>query len=231
MIKVLLWDVDGTLLDFQAAERQAIRRCFAIFGLGECPDDMLARYSAINQSWWRRLERGEVTKPQVLLGRFEEFFSQEGLPCSVAEEFNREYQLLLGDTVVFRDGADALVRSLSGRVRQYAVTNGTLVAQQRKLARSGLDLILDGVFISDQIGAEKPAPAFFDAVFAAIGPWKRGEVMIIGDSLTSDIQGGNNAGILCCWYNPQGLPRPEHLRVDYDIRSLQQVPGLLELRE
>ena len=227
MIKVLLWDVDGTLLDFQAAEREAIRACFASFGLGECPDDMLARYSAINQSWWQRLERGEATKPQVLLGRFEEFFSQEGLPCSVAEEFNREYQLRLGDTVIFRDGADALVRSLSGRVRQYAVTNGTLVAQSRKLERSGLNRLLDGAFISDRIGAEKPSPAFFQAVFAAIGPCRRDEVMIVGDSLTSDIQGGNNAGILCCWYNPQGLPRPDRPRADWDIRSLTQVPDIL----
>ena len=116
MIKVLLWDVDGTLLDFQAAERQAIRRCFAIFGLGECPDDMLQRYSAINQRYWRRLERGELTKPQVLLGRFEEFFSSEGLPRSLAADFNREYQLRLGDTVVFRDGADHLLPSLANDI-------------------------------------------------------------------------------------------------------------------
>ena len=103
---------------------------------------------------------GELTKPQVLLGRFEEFFAQEGLNCRDIPAFNQEYQLRLGDTVVFRDDAGSLVARLKGRVRQYAVTNGTRVAQERKLSRSGLDRMLDGVFISEIVGTEKPGAAF-----------------------------------------------------------------------
>jgi len=229
MIRTILWDVDGTLLDFAAAERAAILTCFERFGLGECTDEMLARYSAINQSYWRRLERGELTKEQVLTGRFREFLDKEGIPRPDIGALNGAYQLLLGDTIRFQDDAYELVRRLRGRVKQYAATNGTRTAQRKKLKNSGLEELLDGVFISEEVGAEKPSPAYFQAVFDRIGPCRRDEVLIVGDSLTSDMQGGDNAGILCCWYNPKGLPRPEAPRIDFDIRRLDEVEGLLDL--
>ncbi len=229
MIKVVLWDIDGTLLSFKLAERAAIRACFAKFGLGELTDEMLAEYSAINASYWKRLELGELTKQQVLRGRFEEFFAAHGLDTGCVDDFNAEYQVRLGETVVFNDNGKELVERLRGKVKQYAVTNGTLVAQRGKLKNSGLDLLLDDVFISDVVGVEKPGKGFFDAVFAAIGDYEKDEVLIVGDSLTSDIQGGNNAGILCGWYNPGGEPVPEGLRVDYDIRDLNAVEIILDL--
>ena len=227
MIRVILWDIDGTLLDFAAAEREAIRGCFATFGLGECTDEMLARYSVINRQHWEKLERKELTKPQVLIGRFEVFFAEEGLVADCAA-FNDEYQIRLGDTVCFHDDGYKLVQQLKGRVRQYAVTNGTKVAQQRKLRNSGLDVLLDGVFISEDIGAEKPDIAFFHPVWETIGSYASDEVLIVGDSLTSDMQGGNNAGIRCCWYNPKGVPAPEHLKIDYNIRDLREILTILE---
>ncbi len=228
MIKVILWDVDGTLLDFKAAERAAIRACFARFGLGECSDGMLARYSAINQTYWERLERGEMTKEQILTERFREFFHREGIPQPDVDALNRAYQLLLGDTIRFHDNACDLVRRLRGRVRQYAASNGTRVAQEKKLRRSGLAELLDGAFISENVGAEKPSPAYFRAVLEQIGPCGRDEVLMVGDSLTSDMRGGNNAGVLCCWYNPGGAPLPDDLRIDFDIRRLDEVEGLLD---
>lgn len=227
MIKVILWDIDGTLLSFKMAERAAIRACFAQFGLGELTDEMLAEYSAINASYWKRLELGELTKQQVLRGRFEEFFAAYGLDTGCVDKFNAAYQVRLGETVVFNDNADTLVRELRGQVKQYAVTNGTLVAQRGKLKNSGLDQLLDDVFISDVIGVEKPGKGFFDAVFAAIGRYEPDEVLIVGDSLTSDIQGGNNAGILCGWYDPAGQEVPEGLRVDYHIRDLNEVRHII----
>ena len=229
MIKVILWDIDGTLLSFKLAERAAIRACFEKFGLGELTEEMLANYSAINASYWKRLELGELTKGQVLRGRFEEFFAAHGLDTSCVDDFNAEYQVRLGETVVFNDDGKELVQRLQGKVKQYAVTNGTLVAQRGKLKNSGLDQLLDGVFISDVVGVEKPGKGFFDAVFAAIGSYDKDEVLIVGDSLTSDIQGGNNAGILCGWYNPGGEPVPEGLRIDYDIRDLNAVEIILDL--
>lgn len=227
MIHTILWDVDGTLLDFHAAEREAIRTLFGRFGLGECTDDMLRRYSAINDGYWKRLERGEVTKPQVLLGRFQDFFLEYGLDASLAGEFNSAYQLALGDTIVFRDDSKEIIRSLRGRVKQVVVSNGTVVAQTKKLRLSGLGELMDGIFLSEDLGVEKPNAAFFEKVFAAIGDTDRSSVLIVGDSLTSDIRGGMNAGIRTCWYNPGGAPLPEEYRADHVIRDLHEIYGLI----
>ena len=222
-IKAVLWDIDGTLLNFEEAEKYAIRACFAQFGLGECTDEMLADYSRINRSYWQRLERGELTKPQVLECRFLEFFGKYGLDTGCAPAFNAQYQLSLGDTFCFHEGGLETVQALCGKVKQYAVTNGTRIAQERKLKGSGLADLLDGVFISEVVGIEKPGVEFFHRVWEKTGAYGPDEVMIVGDSLTSDIQGGNNAGILCCWFNPQDKPAPENLRIDYTIQHLRKI--------
>lgn len=227
MIKTILWDVDGTLLNFVAAESAAIKTCFRSFGLGECDDAMVARYSRLNTSYWERLETGELTKTQVLRGRFEEFFAAEGIVFDDIDAFNAAYQLCLGDTICYMDDSPAILTGLRGRVKQYAVTNGTITAQERKLKNSGLGELFDGVFISDRVGFEKPSIEYFDRVFAAIGPVEKRETMIVGDSLTSDIRGGNNAGIVTCWYNPAEKPNDIGVRVDYEIRDLHEVEALL----
>lgn len=225
-LKVILWDIDGTLLDFKAAEKLAIQACFDHFGLGRCTKEMLTDYAAINRRFWQQLERGELTREEILVGRFEMFFQKYGLDAHCAPAFNLQYQLALGDFVIFHPGGLETVQALRGQVKQYAVTNGTRRAQVRKLARSGLDRLLDGVFISEDVGVEKPGVDFFDAVYAKIGTYHPDEVLIVGDSLSSDIQGGNNAGILCCWFNPDGLPVPTAPRIDYEIRSIADVLAL-----
>ena len=189
---------------------------------------MVARYSRLNVSYWERLETGELTKPQILRGRFEEFFAAEGIAFDRIDEFNAAYQLCLGDTICFIDDSYELVSSFCGRVKQYAVTNGTAAAQKKKLERSGLGALFDGVFISERVGFEKPSAEYFDRVFETIGPVEKTETMIVGDSLTGDIRGGNNAGILTCWYNPAGKPNDRGVRVDYEIRDLHELEALLE---
>ncbi len=230
MIKAVLWDIDGTLLDFLKAEKHGIRTCFAKFDLGECTDEMLSRYSQINRKWWQRLERGECTKPEVLEGRFMEFFALEGLPTECVPQFNDAYQFHLGDHAFFCDGGEEAVKALKGRIKQYAVTNGTAVAQDRKLQKSGLNQLLDGIFISERIGFEKPDIRFFDAVFAAI-PFKKEECIIVGDSLTGDIRGGMNAKIRTVFYNPKNIPLPEEYHIDYNIRNLAEVINIIKTEE
>ena len=228
MIRILLWDVDGTLLDFEAAAHAALKKLFEEFSLGDCTDDMIRRYSQINDAYWQRLERNEITKPQVLVGRFEQFFTEIGVPVTLAQAFNERYQIRLGDTIVYRDDSIHVIEKLRGKVKQYVVSNGTVVAQSRKLRLSGIGERMDGVFLSEQIGAEKPNKAFFDAVLDAIHPSDLSEVMIVGDSLTSDIRGGNNAGIRTCWYNPDRIPAPEGTRIDCMIADLHEIFRLLD---
>lgn len=227
MIDTVLWDVDGTLLDFDAAERAAIRTLFTEFGLGECTDEMLARYHEINVGFWQRLEKGELSRPEVLLGRFEQFFGEYGIDPKTAPAFNERYQLTLGDTIVFHDDSINIVNALKGKVRQYVVSNGTVAAQTKKLRLSGIGELMDGVFLSEEIGVEKPDPAFFEKVLSRIRPCDLSAVMIVGDSLTSDMRGGINAGIKTCWYNPEKKPLPSDLRIDHVISDLNEVLPLL----
>ena len=224
---ILLWDVDGTLLDFAAAEEAAIRALFSEFGIGICTDEMLSRYSAINKKYWERLERGEMTKPEILVGRFEEFFKSEGLDSSRAEDFNDRYQLGLGDTIAYCDDSYELVSSLKGKIPQYVVSNGTVIAQTKKLERSGFDKLMDGIFLSEDLGYEKPRIEFFDIVMKAIGEPEKERVLIVGDSLTSDILGGNTAGIKTCFYNPKELKNNTKAVPDYEVKNLREVIGIL----
>lgn len=226
MIRTLLWDVDGTLLDFLAAEKYGMRVCLAEIGV-TLTDEMLAVYSAINRSWWRKHEKGEATREEIFTGRLRDFFSRYGIAYTDYNRFNGRYQEALGEAVFPLDDSLKLFAELKNRFRQYIVTNGSRKAQELKLAKSGLDSLADGIFISEVIGAQKPTAAFFDAVQKETG-YRKDETLIIGDSLSSDMKGGNNAGILCCWYNPSGETRSEDIRIDFEIRNLWELTELLK---
>ncbi len=225
----LLWDVDGTLLDFLAAEKIAIRSLFKDFELGVCTDEMLQRYSSINADYWKKLERGEMTKAEILVQRFKSFFEEQEIFNVDCEAFDRAYQKRLGETVVFRDNSFELVSRLKGKISQYAASNGTVVAQTGKLTNSGLIRLLDGVFLSEKLGAEKPSALFFEKVFEVLGPIDPRRTLIVGDSLTSDILGAKNAGIQSCWYNPYHLPSNTAIVPDYEIDHLDKVLDILNL--
>ena len=226
---ILLWDVDGTLLDFLAAEDISIRSLFKDFDLGVCTDEMLCLYSAINADYWKRLERGEMSKKEILVKRFETFFSQVGIRSVDCDAFDKAYQKRLGETVVFRDNSYELVKSLKGVIPQYAASNGTIVAQTGKLTRSGLIHLLDGVFLSEKLGAEKPSVLFFEKVFETIQTVNRERVLIVGDSLTSDILGAENAGIKSCWYNPTHKHNSTAIKPDFEIEHLSEIKKILDI--
>lgn len=230
-IKILLWDIDGTILNFLMAERAGIKKGFARLGLGECTDEMVDVYSEINKRCWERLEKGGIDKKEALRQRFVEFFGIYGIDKSYVDTFGQHYQVDLGDTICFNDNAFDLLTDLKITHKQYGVTNGTIVAQTRKVKVSGLGDIFEDCFISDDLGVDKPDIRYFDEVLrrirADLGDFSLDEVMIIGDSLSSDITGGNNAGIKTCWYNPEGLPAPTNLRIDYSIKNLNEIREIL----
>ncbi len=227
--KVILWDIDGTLLDFHPAERHAIQKCFREFGLGECTDEMVQEYSGINKRYWLALELGKITKEQVLVGRFRELFANHGIDEELATKVNAKYQMYLGDEVFFFPGVMDMIQDFKEQgLVQCAVTNGTKVAQVRKLSKSGLDQLLDFIFISEDVGYEKPAPEFFQKVFAKIGEYQPDEVLIVGDSLTSDMKGGKGAGIRTCWFNPKGVAKSFQIDTDYEIQQIVQVRDIIK---
>lgn len=227
MYKYLLWDVDGTILDFLASESCAIKELFKRFNLGECTDEMLGIYSKINVRYWEALARNEITKPEVLIGRFNEFFTMMNIDTGIAEEFNKAYQLALGDYCIFVKNAKEILLSQKGKYTLVAVTNGTKVAQTKKLKMSGLDEIFDHIFISEDVGYEKPNLGFFQCVFDTLNIKDKSQVLMIGDSLISDMQGGINAGVDTCWFNPNHSKNKDNLKITYEISQLKQIEDIL----
>lgn len=226
-MKKILWDIDGTLLNFDLAETAAIKECFALYKLGEPTSKMILDYKNINNIYWKKLERNEVTRDEVLVGRFRDFFEKNGIDTQLAEEFNHNFQLELGKTYVFNPYGSEVVKSLNNKYDQYAVTNGSLTAQKGKLAGSDLNNILKDSFISELVGFEKPDIRFFDYVFEKIGSYDLDDYVIIGDSLTSDMQGGINAKIKTIWFNPGGDKNNLNLPINFEIKSLKEVPEVL----
>ena len=225
--KYLLWDVDGTILNFELAERAAIRSLFDRFKLGDCSDEMLMYYSQINKRYWQLMESGKIKKDKMLVERFIEFFSYKGINADIAAEFNKEYQIALCDTIVFNDDAIDIIKHQKKTCKIIIVTNVTEVVQEKKLERSGLNDIVDNVFISELVGFEKPNIKFFEKVILEVGIKDLKEALIIGDSLTSDIQGGHNIGIDTCWYNPKDEENITLLSPTYTIRNLHELENII----
>ncbi len=199
---IILLDVDDTLLDFHAAEACAIRDTLGGRGI-DPTGETVALYSRINRSWWEKFERGQVEKEELLWRRFEEFFARvayDGDPRQAQQDYHEN----LGKYAFLIPGADVLCEALKDRGhRLYIVTNGTTIIQQRRFGASGLGRFVDGIFISEQMGTQKPARAFFERVFAALGQPDKGDCIIFGDSQTSDMAGGRDFGIATCWYDPK----------------------------
>lgn len=226
--KTILWDLDQTLLNFELSRDYALRAVFERYGL-EISDAVMARYAAINQNCWNRLELGELTKDEVTVGRFRILFQEMGVFHVPPEEINTAYQKELGSVFFYMEGAKELVVRLKKEgYRQYVVTNGVNTTQESKMKRSGLSEIVDGVFVSEVIGYPKPMKAYFDACFAALPDVAREECILVGDSLTSDMRGAENAGIASCWFNPEKRAKDVDVRTDYEICRLEELIPILE---
>jgi 2-haloacid dehalogenase len=227
MIKYLFLDLDNTILDFSKAEAIAIRKTMREYGL-EPTDALAARYSAINDLHWKALERGELTKPQVVTGRFAAFFSEQGIDVD-AEAVAKTYETYLSQGHWFLPGAEETVKQkLYGKYKLYLASNGTAVVQQGRMTSAELYPYFQESFVSQELGHNKPSREYFDAAFARIPGFEPARCLMVGDSLTSDILGGKNAGLRTVWVNPGHKTAPEELKPDYEIEYLADLPALLE---
>ena len=226
MFEYLFLDLDDTILDFQKAEHVALSKTLESFGLNPS-EEVLKRYNKINKAHWEALERKEMTRDQVLLGRFQVLFREFDLDVD-PEKVARTYEHNLGIGHWFLPGAEEAVERLSRRYKLYLASNGTASVQKGRMTSANLYRFFEKVFVSQQIGANKPALEYFERCFAQIPGFDKRKAIIVGDSLTSDILGGQNAGIATCWVNPHHKQRRPDIRVDYEIETLSQLEGLLE---
>lgn len=227
LIRTVFLDLDNTLLDFDRAEAAALGKALEEVGV-PASAAVLARYHEINAQHWRMLEEGILTREQVLTRRFAVLFEEMGADGSAQETCDRYEGLLAHEPPRLLPGARKLLETLAPRYRLYLASNGTSMVQRTRLRRAGLEQYFQGIFLSEEIGVDKPGRAFFQACFDAIPDFSRQTALMVGDSLTSDIRGGQNAGIRTCWYHPGPGTAPPGWEPDYEIAALLELPPLLE---
>ena len=228
MIRNLFIDLDDTLFDFHRSEAKALSETFISLGITPTEENV-ALYSRINQGQWERLERREATREEILFKRFELLFSELGIENHTPSEAQSLYEGNLSKTYFYVDGAEELLMKLSGKYDIYIASNGTAVVQDSRIALSGIKKYVTGIFISQRVGYDKPSREFFDACFNSIENFKKEETIIVGDSLTSDILGGINAGIKTCLFNPKEKPGRNDIVPDYEIKTLAELIKILDL--
>ena len=221
-IRALLMDIDDTLFDFRTSSREALAIAFAEHKL-PFTDALLARYEVIDADLWRRFEQGGIEKEALYTERFRLLFGEAGFSADPVS-MNRAYFRELGSRRNFMPHCGQVLRLLHAKYRIFIVTNGNTDIQNRRIAASGMAQYFDRVFISEQMGCKKPDRLFYDKVFAEIGEDYRTCSIMIGDSLSSDMQGGRNAGIPTCLYGSHDASDP---RCDYAVEDLLELPALL----
>ncbi len=222
--KTLLFDADQTLLDFASAEREALSDMLSFLGQ-PFGDKIARRYSEINHSLWKELERGEIERSSLSQKRFEILAKEYSLDSDPGQMADMYFSALAEKSNLI-PGAYEVCRELSKTCRLYIITNGFKKIQEKRFGTSPLAPLFEGVFISEEIGADKPAREFFDAVASAIPQYNRAETLVIGDSLSSDIAGGLGAGLDVCWYNPACAAPPERIKINYIITELSELVGI-----
>ena len=222
----VLIDLDDTILDFHKAERIALENTLRHYGV-EPTTETVALYKDINQAHWRALEQGKMTRKQVNEGRFEVLFQQLGKEVNGAI-CAAYYLSQLALTHDYLPGAEEVVQRLSKQYRLFIASNGNTAVQTPRMANSGLNDYIEKAFISEALGANKPSKAYFDLCFAQIPGFDHKKAIMVGDSLTSDMQGGINAGIRTCWFNPSRKPNTTDIRPDHEIEALSELEALLE---
>ena len=223
---IVLLDADMTIFDFERSERESLRRTLEHHGL-PCTDEVEATYMKINHALWDAFARGEVDQDFLVVERFDALGRVYDMGW-VAAKVNRDYLNGLGEEAHLLPGAMEFCRTLKGMGLTLAIaTNGMPVAQRSRYTRTGMDQIIPHIFISMELGVQKPLPAYFDKVCEALNITDRSRVVMVGDSLTSDILGGNRAGIDTIWYNPKGAPLTGGATPTYTVSDYQEIIDIL----
>ena len=224
MLQWIVFDADDTIMDFQTAQEKAFFLALEKMGL-EKKEAYFENYKDHSESLWRALERGEVTKPELLEQRFYRFCRDQGF-TELHEELNETYIVELSKRGELIPGARKVLEELSKDYKLALATNGVSRIQKGRLKASGLESYFNVTIISEDTGYEKPHKGFFNAMMDEIGDVPLREILFIGDSLSSDMPGALDYGLLTCWYNPRG--EKTSLGVHSIISSLEEIPRCIK---
>jgi 2-haloacid dehalogenase len=221
----VLFDADGTLFDFERTAARALERTFGDFELPYDPA-YVEIYRSIDERWWKALERGEISRSRLHVQRFSDLLDHVGASRE-PKAFADRYLEHVAEGTDLIEGAERVVSELAERVHLALITNGFAEVQTSRFSRSSLTRHFEAIVISGIVGAAKPDPAIFDEVFRRMGSPAKSDVLMVGDSLTADIQGGGDYGIDTCWYNPEGHPVPEGMEITHVISDLAELLGIV----
>jgi 2-haloacid dehalogenase len=227
--KTLFFDVDDTLLDFGAAEKLALQLLFEEQNV-PLTTEIEENYKRINQGLWKSFEEGNLTRDEVVNTRFSLLFNQYGKEVD-GTLLEKNYRSFLEQGHQLVDGAFELITELHSQYDLYIVTNGVSSTQDKRLRASGLYPLFKGIFVSEDTGFQKPMKEFFDFVFARIPHFEVNHALIIGDSLSADIVGGELAGMDTCWFNPNMKPNHSDISPTYQIHKLEELKGILKVKD
>lgn len=226
MTDIILFDLDNTIFDFSRAEHMALAKTLTEIGI-EPKKEILDKYSVINLAQWKLLEQKKITRSELKIRRYKLFFEELGVDYP-PQEAAKMYEHFLGIGHYYIEGAEKMLEEFSKKYSLYLVTKGITNVQTRRIASAGLEKYFKGIFISEEIGHDKPSREYFEYCFEHMENFTKDRAIIIGDSLSSDILGGINAGIRTVWFNSKGEPKNPEIPADYEITHLDQVKTLLE---
>lgn len=221
----LLFDADGTLFDYDKAEASALQRTFLAFNL-PFEAHYAQAYREINGNIWLAFERGEITQTEIRTERFERLakaIEKDFDPM----DFSQSYLKFLGEGAFLIEGTEELLAQLDGKVGLMLITNGLKDVQRSRLAHSTIQNYFSDVIISEEVGSAKPDEGIFEVAFDKMGNPDKAVVLIIGDSLTSDIRGGNRYGIDTCWYNPGKKRCDQDVGIKFEIKNLSELMNIV----
>ncbi len=222
----VLFDADDTLFDFQGSCRLSVAETVKQMTGKDIPG-AFDIYERNNRRWWDRFEKGEVTMDQLSVGRFVDFTAEMGLThTGTPEQWRDVYQSHLGSHPLMVEGAEELCHRLKGHCHMYIVTNGIAEVQRNRMSRSAVKDCFEDMFISQELGCRKPQPEYFEIVLGRLGDIDRSRILVVGDSLSSDIAGSIAAGLDVCWYNPHGKDAG-NLSPTYTVSRLDEIDAIV----
>lgn len=229
-MKVIFIDIDNTLLSFSEYVKHTMQTGFEYFGLKRYEPYMYDIFTEENNKLWRRIEQGTLVFSELEKVRWNIIFSRLGIEFD-GTVFEKYFRCALYDSAIPMPYADETLRYLSGKYILCAASNGPYEQQVHRLEVAGMKRFFDYIFISEKLGASKPSEEFFRCAFAELNSGREEAIMpadtiIIGDSLTSDVEGGRSYGMKTCFYNVSGV-ESDIIKADYVIKELNEIVGIL----